>query len=83
MKIQGEYVLTEIGDENVACSVGDGKPKVVTLNETGVMLWRLLEAGSTETALAEALTQQFDVSEEQARADAAAFIANLRSHGIL
>ena len=83
MKLKGEYVLTEIGDEIIACSVGDGKPRVVTLNETGVVLWHLLEAGSTESELAKALAQQFDVSEEQACRDAASFIEALKKHGIL
>ena len=83
MKLQGEYVLSEIGDEIIACSVGDDKPRVVTLNETGVVLWHLLEEGSTEAGLADVLCQQFEVSEEKAHADVAAFIENLQFHGVL
>ena len=83
MKVQGEYVLTEIGDETIACSVGAGRPRVVTLNETGVVLWHLLEEGSTQDRLFEALHEQFEVSEEKARADVAIFIETLQSHGII
>ena len=84
MKLQGEYVLTEIGDEIVACSVGeDNAPRVVVLNETGAALWRMLEKGCTEESLVSGLCEEYEVTEAEAKKDAAAFIEYLKSHGVL
>ena len=83
MKLKGEYVLTEIGDEVIACSVGEGKPRVVTLNESGKLLWQLLEQGCTEEALSTALCREFEVTADRAMADAHSFVEYLQSRGIL
>ena len=83
MKLLGEYVLTEIGDEIMACSVGEGTPRVVTLNESGRLLWPLLEKGCTQEELTAALCDEYEVSEDSARADVHSFVEYLKSRGIL
>ena len=83
MKLQGEFVLTEIGDDIIACSVGDSTPRVATMNESGRLLWQLLEKGCTEDALTAALRDAYEVTEDRARADVHAFVAYLQSRGIL
>ena len=84
MKLQGEYVLTEIGDEIIVCPVGeDAAHRVVTLNGTGAFLWRMLEKGAEEEELVNALCGEYEVTAEIARRDAAAFVGYLKNHGIL
>ena len=83
MNLQDKYVLSTIGDEDVACSVGNGKPRAVVLNESGEVLWHLLEKGATEEELSAALCDKFDITKERAQSDAAAFVENLKSHGVL
>lgn len=83
MKLQGEFVLTEIGDDRIACSVGDSKPRVVTLNETGLFLWHLLENDCSEEELVKKLCDGFDVTPALAKSDVAAFTDYLKKHGVL
>ena len=83
MKLRGEYVLTELGDESVACSVGEGECRAVVLNESGRLLWRLLEKGCTEAELSAALCAEFEVAAETACADVRGFVAVLQRRGVL
>ena len=83
LRLIGEYVLTELGDEIIACSVDESTPRIITLNETGVVLWRLLEKGCSEDELITSLCDEFDVTETQARNDVFAFIDTLHSSRII
>ena len=83
LRLRGEYVLTELGDESVACSVGEGECRAVVLNESGRLLWRLLEKGCTEAELSAALCAEFEVAAETACADVRGFVAVLQCRGVL
>ena len=52
-------------------------------NPTASILWRLLEEGTTEAALVDALRQEFDVDEARARADVEHFLATCRERELL
>ena len=54
---------------------------MLTLNETGHMLWTLLEDGKTPEDMAVALTNEYEVSYEQAFADVSEFIEMLKKAG--
>ena len=54
---------------------------MLTLNETGHMLWTLLEGGKTPEDMATALTNEYEVSYEQAFADVGEFIEMLKKAG--
>lgn len=56
-------------------------PMLITLPESGVMLWHVLEKGGDCEALVKALTEEYEVTEEQARADAEAFLDRLIQYG--
>ncbi len=47
------------------------------LNETGAVLWPLLEAGATQPELTAALAAAFSMPEADVRADVEAFVAEL------
>lgn len=51
----------------------------LAVNDTGAVLWPLVAEGTTEHQLVEELTSRFPVDEDDARADVAAFVDQLRS----
>lgn len=54
-----------------------------SFNAVGSRIWELVGKGADEPQIARALSQEFDVGEEQARRDAAEFLSKLRSMGLL
>ncbi len=82
MKVNHEFLLKEIAGSFVVIPVSsvlvdfDG---MITLNETGVFLWRLLEEGSTFEELLGAMQKEYDIDEETAREDIATFLDQMRA----
>lgn len=86
MKIKENFVLRQVADTWVVLPLGQATVDfkgMLTLNESGVLLWRLLEKGTTREALAAALTEEYEVSETEALADADEFVQKLRVVGCL
>ena len=71
--VAGELVLITTG------ASGD----FFVLNDAGRVLWDELASPRTESALARRLTDVFAIDDEMARADAAAFLADAVSHGVV
>ena len=56
----------------------------MSLNKTGVYLWRRVKEGATEAEMASELVQRYSgVTEEQAAADVKAFLQELRNRSLL
>lgn len=56
----------------------------MSLNKTGVYLWRRVKEGATEAEMALELVQRYSgVTEEQAAADVKAFLQELRNRSLL
>jgi rhodanese-related sulfurtransferase len=70
-----------VEDEVVALDVR--REEYFVVNASGAVLWPLLTAGTTPEALAECLTQRFDVPAERAAADVDGFLSRLRARDIL
>lgn len=86
MKIKKNFVLRQVADTWVVLPLGEATVDfkgMLTLNESGILLWRLLEKGTTREALAAALTEEYEVSETEALADADEFVQKLRVVGCL
>lgn len=86
MKISSDFVLREIAGEYIVIPTGEKALKLnglITINETGVFLWRLLQSGAEKEELLSALTAEFDVEEKQARADIDDFLGVLEKYRIL
>ena len=86
MKLKEEFVLRQVADTWVVLPVGNTSVSfnsMLTLNETGAVLWRALEQGGDRQALAAALTAEYDVSTEEALADVDAFVQKLAQVGCL
>ena len=54
-----------------------------TVNKTGLFIIKLLKEGKSEDEIVKALSEKFDVSEEDARRDLVDFIEQLRLYGLL
>lgn len=56
----------------------------ISLNKTGVFLWKLLKDGRSEQEMADALLDRYDgVTPEKAAADVRAFLDSLRARSLL
>lgn len=70
-----------VGDQVI---VLDGRSwAYLSVNEAGERLWELLAKGATRESLAAALTGEYGIDADQARSDVDAFLAGLRSHGLI
>lgn len=86
MKLRGEFVLRQVMNELVVVPVGSTAREfngMILLNDVSRVLWEALAKGTTPEALTQAVTDQFDVSQEEARADILEFLEQLRRTGLL
>ena len=86
MKISDKFVLRQVAGTWIVLPVAEKTVNfngMLTLNESGIMLWQLLEKGSTREALAEALTNEYDVTYAEALADVDEYIGKLERAGCL
>ena len=88
MKLKNGFVLREVCGEKVI--VGEGVEtinfgKLISLNETAALLWKkALELGDfTVEQLADALTEEYVVSREQALSDVKTLTANWKEAGLV
>lgn len=86
MKLHPDFMLRRVADTWVAVPVGltcvsfNG---MLTLNDSGAMLWRVLEKGGSRTDLTEALATTYDVDAATALADVDEFLVALDEAGCL
>ena len=86
MKLKSGFVLKSVGDNHIVVPIGAQTVDfrcMITLNDTGAFLWKLLETEQTEESLTAALLKEYDVTAERAAADVAAFVANLQDGALL
>ena len=74
-KIAGTWVVLPLGERTLDFT------GMLTLNESGLLLWKRLEEGCEREALVRALTEEYTVPYEEARADVEEFLAELQSAG--
>ena len=86
MKLSENFVLRQVADTWVVLPVGQASidfNAMLTLNESGAILWRALEQGGSREALADALLAEYEVDRETALADVDEFLQKLQEAGIL
>ena len=86
MKLKKDFVLRQVAGNWVVLPMGEESihfEGMLTLNETGAVLWKALEAGADVAALAAALTAEYEVSEQQAQLDAEDFLTKLAQTGCI
>ena len=86
MKIKNNFVLREVADTWVVLPLSDRTldfSGMLTLNETGALLWQTLQQDCDLDRIVHVLTAEYAVSADQARIDAVEFLEKLISVGCL
>ena len=86
MKLKENFVLRQVADNWVALPLGQEAldfTGILSLNDSGAMLWRCLEKGGDPESLADALMAEYNVDRATAMADAEEFIRKLSQTGCL
>ena len=86
MKIKSEFILRKTAGTWIAMAITpeyDDVEGVLTLNETGALLWEALVPGCEIEDLVSVLTKEYEIDAEQAREDINAFIEKLRRFNCL
>ena len=85
MRIKEGFVLRQVADSYVVMNLGSeiSFNGMLTLNESGALLWNTILEGADADGLVKALLNEYDVSEEIAKKDVAAFIEKIKGAGIL
>ena len=81
-----DYVTREIAGETIVVpirgKIGD-LDSIFTLNETGSMIWNLLDGTTTASRIIEAISATYDVSPEEAAKDTTDFLNSLEAEGLI
>ena len=86
MRIEKEFVLREIAGDYIIIPIGSTALEfhgLITVNEVGVTLWKMLQEEVTMEDLVQGVLAEYDVEEEVAREDIQEFLDTLVSGGIL
>lgn len=86
VRATGEMVLREIAGEYLLIPTGETALKIhgmVTLSESGLLLWKKLQEECTEESLVEAILAEYEVDRETAQADVRDFLGQLEKAGLL
>jgi coenzyme PQQ synthesis protein D (PqqD) len=78
---QTRVTWREIDGEIVAVDIQTAE--YLTVNGSGALLWDELARGTTEADLADRLAGTYAISSEEAASDVGAFLASLRSRGLV
>lgn len=86
MKLREGFALRQVADTWVVMPLGEKSVDfngMLTLNETGAVLWQALEKGGDREALIDALLGEYDATREQVAPDVDAFLAKLANAGCM
>jgi hypothetical protein len=86
MKIKENFVLRQIAGTWAVLPIGDATLDfngMLTLNESGVLLWQRLEQGCTREDLVAALLAEYEVTRPVAEVDVDEFLDKLIQAGCL
>ena len=86
MKVRDDYIMRPVADTWAVVPVGEAAKAfkgMLTLNESGALLWNLLKKGASKEELVKALRAEYSVSEETAFSDVDEFLAKLKEAGAL
>lgn len=81
MKTKKGFMLRQTAGRNIVVAVGQASEEfngLITLNETGAFLWKMLQEGTTYEDMLKALLDEYDVSEADAKAGIDAFLKSVR-----
>lgn len=86
MKLKTGFVLRKVADTYVVVAIGAEAKKhnvMITLNETGALLWEKLSEGADEDSLVKAILEVYDIDEATAKADVNKFIEKIKVEDLI
>ena len=86
MKLVEGFAVREVAGKSVAIATFGAAAKLggmISLNETGKLLFSMLMEGCTEAELVAALTAEYEIDEQAAKADVALFLSPLREQNLI
>lgn len=85
-RVKEGFIIRKIGGCIMAVPTGTQTSELhgmIALNETGELLWNMLEKGADPDALADALVERYEVEKSVALSDVIKFIDMLKEQGAL
>ncbi len=86
MRIKEGYMLREAAGETVVVPFGEEALNfqgIISLNETGALLWRQLEQGCEVDTLVKALLNEYEIDADTANDDVKDFVEKVKKAGVL
>ena len=85
MKIKDGFVLRQVASSYVVMNIGGELSfnKMITLNETGALIWNALTDGLSAKDVAKRIVGEYEVSEEVALKDVNTFIEKMKEAGVI
>lgn len=86
MKIKDGFMLREIVDTWVVVPLGERVVEfngIMTLSETGALLWKGIEDGKDTNSLADSIIAEYDIDKETALSDTLEFVSTIEKNGLL
>lgn len=85
MKLKEGFILREVGEDTVVVPADEifDMNLMITLNDTGCFLWKLLESETTVEELLEKVLSEYDTDEQTALQFIENFIRKLDENGFL
>lgn len=86
MKIKDGYILREVAGNSVVVAVGKAALDfngLITLNSSGVFIWRLLEKETGQDELLTAMLDKYEIDEATAENDITEFIDKLKGADLI
>ncbi|MBQ8574647.1 MAG: PqqD family protein [Clostridia bacterium] len=79
MKIKDGYRLRKVGNNSIVVAVGGiNFTGLITVNETGTFIWKMLEKGAEAEEIVTALAQECEVNADDIRGEVLEFIEKLK-----
>jgi len=86
MRLKDEFLLREIAGSWVVVPIGERVVQmnsILSLNESGALLWEKLSAGAQPEDLVQCLTDTYEVTRGEAEIDVEKFVNILNEKGLL
>ena len=86
MKLKEGFVIRKVADTYVVVAVGAEAKKhnvMITLNETGALLWEKLSEGADKNDLVNAILEVYDIDEATANTDVENFLEKVNAEGLI
>lgn len=86
MRLIGGFCVRKILDETIAIPTQEAAHRLsglVSMNETGELLFQLLQTSQTKESLVKALMDNYEIDEQTAEADVTTYVAVLQENHLL